>query len=59
MILTPVHSAILFCMPGVVLQEESEKKPKVVIVKENITIEASITDIPQPDKDQIKASKKK
>ncbi|XP_052804905.1 hypoxia up-regulated protein 1-like isoform X2 [Mya arenaria] len=39
--------------------ENGEKKPKIVIVKENITTETSINDIRPPSKDVFKAMKKK
>ena len=41
------------------LQEEGEKKPKIVIVKENITVATAITDIVPPSKDMLKEMKKK
>lgn len=40
-------------------EEEGEKKPKIVIVKENITVETSITDTKPPSKEDLKASRKK
>lgn len=40
-------------------EEEGEKKPKIIIVKENITVETSITDTKPLSKDSLKASKKK
>ncbi|XP_053408991.1 hypoxia up-regulated protein 1-like isoform X2 [Mercenaria mercenaria] len=40
-------------------KEEGEKKPKIIIVKENITTETSITDTKPPSKESLKASKKK
>ncbi|KAL4229247.1 Hypoxia up-regulated protein 1 [Mactra antiquata] len=40
-------------------EDDGEKKPKIVIIKENITIESSITDIKPPTNESIKSSRKK
>lgn len=40
-------------------KDDGEKKPKVVLVKENITTEASVNDIKPPSKEALRAMKKK
>ena len=40
-------------------EEEAEKKPKILIVKENITSDVLVVDITPPSKQAVKTSKKK